>query len=311
MTFHTLSQKWLEAKRNFIKPSTYALYSYCISHYLDTALGKRTIHQLTENCIQQTILDFQTKPSCRKACLKKSTVRNLLVLIKQILAYAMRLGICPVRAFSIYFAKCNHRTDSRTLTLTEQGRLVRLISANASPKAVGILLSISMGLRIGEVCALRWRDFDLNEQTLTVEHTVQRLPCHADKQKKTTVVMGDAKTLSSCRILPLSDEVLTLLKALPQRNANDFVVSASEKLVEPRTLRRFYQRFCEKNGIRYLRFHALRHSFATRSIEHGVDCKTVSEILGHANVATTLNLYVHPSMAEKRRCVNLIKLCDM
>lgn len=86
-------------------------------------------------------------------------------------------------------------------------------------------------------------------------------------------------------------------------NSSFFVLTNSDKPTEPRTYRNYYKRLLNQLGIPPLKFHGLRHSFATRCIESNCDYKTVSVLLGHSNISTTLNLYVHPNMDQKKKCV--------
>lgn len=217
-----------------------------------------------------------------------------------------------IKEFAIDFKTVRSEKDARVpevYSLAERKKIMLRLSeiCKENKKAIGVMLSLSLGLRIGEVCALKWKNFDFKNKTVFIDGTVQRI-ARENLNAKTQVVLGSPKSFSSRRIIPVPDEISGILaSARKSYLIEDFVISGSVLPVEPRSLRYFFKSFCQKNGFRQLKFHSLRHSFATCCIENKADCKTVSEILGHSNIKTTMNLYVHPSMETKRRCINMTK----
>jgi integrase len=162
-------------------------------------------------------------------------------------------------------------------------------------------------LRIGEVCALKWESIDLNEAVLQVKQTVQRVYIKTAKDRGSSkLVIGNPKTRTSKREVPLSKALVNALRRLPKTTANSYLLTGTEFCMEVRTFRSYYQSFLDRHSIPRINFHALRHTFATRCIECGADAKTVSEILGHATIAMTMDLYVHPLVEQKRSCVELV-----
>ena len=184
-------------------------------------------------------------------------------------------------------------------------KILDYVQHNFTFMSLGIYISLSTGLRIGEICALKWSDINVADGTITVQRTIERIYVVEGEKKHTQLVINTPKTVNSCREIPMSKELLAMVKPMKKVVNGDFYVLTNEdKPKEPRTYRNYYNRLMEKLDIPKLKYHGLRHSFATRCIEAGCDYKTVSVLLGHANISTTLNLYVHPNMEQKKRCIN-------
>lgn len=160
-------------------------------------------------------------------------------------------------------------------------------------------------MRIGEICALRWRDIDTDSGVINVRQTIQRIYLIEANVRRTELVLGTPKTKNSIRDIPMTKDLIKLLKPLKRVvNESFFVLTNDRKPTEPRTYRNYYKQFMRELDMPDLKFHGLRHSFATRCIESRCDYKTVSVLLGHSNISTTLNLYVHPNMEQKKRCID-------
>lgn len=160
-------------------------------------------------------------------------------------------------------------------------------------------------MRIGEICALKWEDIDTENGIISVKKTIQRVYMIEGEERYTELILDSPKTKNSIRDIPMTRDLLKLLKPLKRIvNNNYFVLTNEAKPTEPRTYRNYYKQFMQEIGVPILKFHGLRHSFATRCIESKCDYKTVSVILGHSNISTTLNLYVHPNMEQKKRCID-------
>ena len=172
---------------------------------------------------------------------------------------------------------------------------------------LGILLAMDTGMMIGEICALKWSDINVTDGILTVNRTIERIYIIEGEKKHTELVINTPKTKNSCREIPMNKELLGMLKPLKKVVNDDYyILTNDERPTEPRTYRNYYKRVMEKLDIPKLKYHGLRHSFATRCIEVGCDYKTVSVLLGHSNISTTLNLYVHPNMEQKKRCIDKV-----
>ena len=191
------------------------------------------------------------------------------------------------------------------LSLTNQRKLISFVSDNFTFRNLGIMLCLHSGMRIGEVCALQWKDIDIVQGVIYVRRTIERIYIIENDVRRTELVISTPKTQNSIREIPLSKELIRLLKPL-KKVVNDtfYVLTNESNPTEPRTYRNYYKSVLDKLNIPHLKFHGLRHSFATRCIESQCDYKTVSVILGHANISTTLNLYVHPNFEQKKRCID-------
>lgn len=188
------------------------------------------------------------------------------------------------------------------MSLNHQRILMRHLLEQPTPQNIGVLLALCTGMRIGEVCALKWEDVDFAQKTIIVKHTVGRI--YNCELKSTERVHSSPKTKNSCREIPISKQLFQALKMVRKQSQSPYVVGTSIQSKEPRSYRDYFGRLLKRLDIPHLVFHGLRHTFATRCIESQCDYKTVSVILGHSNVATTLNLYVHPNLNQKKRCID-------
>lgn len=184
----------------------------------------------------------------------------------------------------------------------EQKRLIEYIKSNMSLTAFGILLSLCMGLRIGEICGLKWNDVDFQHKILHIRRTVQRITS-TDGTNKTKIVISTPKSAASFRDIAIPDFIMQYFKLL--RDENDrFILSGANKPVEPRTMRYRYKKILQASEVKNHNYHKLRHTFATNCAEHGFDIKTLSAVLGHSSVTLTLNRYVHPDFVYQRKMIN-------
>lgn len=304
MKFKNLALEWFESKQNYLKESTRAYYMFELQCYILPALGETEIDILDEDMIQKNVYQWQTNKGQSGKSLKKSTISNLIMLINQIIQYGVRKNLIPSFQFKISYIPETYRNICKTFTYEEQNKIIDAVNDNLSFKSFGILLSLTTGIRIGELCALRWEHIDNIQNVITIQNTLQRIYTK-DASQKTKIIIGNPKTENSLRIIPLSKTVQNTIKCLPNVNNNGYILTNNETFMEPRTFRRFYSKFLSTHNIRYLNFHCLRHSFATRLIQNGADYKCVSEILGHADISTTMNMYVHPDLKQKKNCIEL------
>lgn len=200
------------------------------------------------------------------------------------------------------------QTEQRVLTRAEQ----EMLRNSASDSDLPTILSLYTGMRLGEVCALKWSDIDWDRKTITVRRTAQRIvrSRSSEEGKKTMLMIGAPKSMRSHRVIPVPDFVLAQMKKQMKVDAADsFVFGISNRAAEPRTIQRRFKCLMEKLGISGVHFHTLRHSFATRLLELGVDVKTVSVLLGHGSVRTTLDFYAHSLIDQQRAAMELLAAC--
>lgn len=169
---------------------------------------------------------------------------------------------------------------------------------------LGVYICLSAGMRIGEVCALTWEDIDTDNGIISVNRTNQRIYVIEDGNRKTELILDTPKTKNSIREIPVSKDLLRILKPFKKIvNSSFFVLTNDAKPTEPLTYRSYYKNLMKELNMPDLKFHGLRHSFATRCIESNCDYKTVSVLLGHSNISTTLTHYVHPNMEQKKKAI--------
>lgn len=294
---------WLEHRRMKIKEQSYVKYEQIIKKQILPDIGTIAVKQIEEAYINRFLLQKSNRGRLDgKGGLAPGYVRTIAFIMKSALDFAAKKGYCKALQGEVVLPQAKKgRLD--ILTLTEQFRLEQNASAENSDKKLGILLSLYMGLRVGEVCGISWRDINFDDATLHIHHTVERISIRdagAD-HAKTKLVLTDVKSDASDRVLPIPSKLLQILKEC-RKGDTDFVLQGERHpYTDPRTLQYFFQRYLEHCHLRYVNYHVLRHTFATRCMESGMDIKSLSEILGHSNVNITLNTYVHSSLDHKRK----------
>lgn len=298
---------WLNEKKNYIKTSTYTYYLFEVQNYIIPRLGRLRMSEVNEKAIQNAVLYWQKQGGKNDMPLKKSTVQNMVMLIKQFLGYAAKEGYMEDQPINVHFIPGNPCKKKKVFSIQEQLEIINAIKEEPSYRAFGILLCLNSGLRIGEICALRLEDFDFDNGIMHINKTLQRIYDY-NGTPKTRIVISTPKTSTSIREIPLSSKMIDIMKKIYKNSEEGYILTNSSTYMEPRTFRKYYMDFLERHKIVPLNFHCLRHTFATRCIENGSDYKSVSEILGHTTINTTLNMYVHPQIEEKRKCVEQLFL---
>lgn len=297
-TFNEVAALWKADKRQYVKKSTYAIYAQLCNAYILPEFGGASA--LDEDGIQA----FANRLLARGYAIK--TVKDTMLVLKMIVRYGEKLGAWPHVEFKLrYPTQVDVPRPIVTLSDQHLNKLLRYLREHFSFKNLGILICLHSGMRIGEVCGLQWRDLDIAAGVIRVNKTVQRITISDGAIREDYVAVDVPKTASSVREIPIAREVKEMIrpfkKVMPPEN---YVISGGPQPLEPRTYRRYFKRLLLQLEIPPLRFHGLRHSFATRCIESKCDYKTVSVILGHASISTTMDLYVHPGFAEKKRCID-------
>lgn len=297
---------WLKEKREYIKESTYANYSNNIYNYIIPYLGDYYLHEINHKVIQDFIL-YLSK-SGRRTCdggLSEKTIKDITVIMKSSLKKGMMENRIDNFELKFKYPKSGVEHSIQVLSNREQNKLTDYVIENLNNKSIGILLTLYSGIRIGELCALKWSDIDFKRGILHINKTIQRIYLKEFEDDISKIVISTPKTKSAIRDIPINKSFLDLLRTLKGKS-EEYILTGTTHWVEPRSYRRYFDNILRKNKIKHLNFHALRHTFATNCISLGVDYKTVSELLGHTSVNITLNLYVHPRLREKKKCIDLI-----
>ena len=293
VTYSNWAAQWLTRKEQLVKESTFSAYSNIVVNHLVPHFGRVGLQDITEERIQSFAFHLLRDGRLDGAggMCERST-RDIIVVLKNSLRDAMKLKLLPSAEFEIQYPNKQDRFKIKVIAKSEQQKLVQAVYLALSPRSVGIMLALYTGLRIGEVCGLKWSDIDFENKMLHVNRTVQRVYRKTlDGKGKSQIIVGPPKTRSSRREIPISAILLPVLKRIAPETSDVFFLSGTEKCVEVRTYRTFFDDFLKKNQLENINFHALRHTFATRCIEAGGDCKPVSELLGHSSVNMTLNRY--------------------
>jgi len=287
--------EWLRISRGNLKPSTYIKYETMLERHIKPRLGGCCPAGITTNLIEA----FQEQ-LITEAALAPKTVKDILVLLRSVLNYTAKQESGMVPDVEISYPK-ERRKEMRVLSMEEQTRLVRYLLTEFDACRFGILLALFTGLRIGELCALRWEHLSLPDRSLQIAGTMQRLKDpDANGGAKTKIVIGSPKSDTARRSIPLTEYAAALCERMNPGNPEAFILTGTPHYMEPRTLQYRLKKYTEACGLEGVHFHTLRHTFATRCVEVGFEIKSLSEILGHANTTITLDRYVHSSMELKR-----------
>ena len=297
---------WLLDKKNYIKESTYANYSNAIFNHIIPKLGNYKLNALSNKLIQDYLLELSRNGKKNNSGgLSVKTIKDITIIIKGSIRKAINEGLMNHIELSFNYPKDESSEKIYVLTKNEQKKITDYCINNINSRNIGILISLYSGLRIGELCALKWEDIDFKKSLIVITKTVQRIYIKDKLESKSKIIITNPKTKNANREIPINKDFLEILKQIKTSN-QDYVISGNDKLIEPRTYRKYFDKVLKDIKINHINFHALRHTFATNCISLGIDYKTVSELIGHANVNITLNLYVHPRMSQKKKCINLI-----
>lgn len=291
-------KEWLQVNYFKITESSYVKYLSVIEKHINPFFGGMKAEAVST----ATISEF-THILSEKQGLSAKTVRDILTILKSILKYAKReLGVL-MPDVEIAFPK-NAKREMRVLTIEEQDKLIAALTTNMDEYKFGILLALITGMRIGELCALRWEHVNFKERYRQIKYTMQRLKntdTSGGRGGKTKISISDPKSDSSARRIPLTENALLLCGRFCRGGGAAFVLTGKEnQYCEPRKLQYHFNKIAEEAGLSDLHFHSLRHTFATRCVEVGFEIKSLSEILGHSTPKITLERYVHSSMELKR-----------
>ena len=288
---------WKEDKRQYVKQSTMAVYLLSLENHLLPVFGGKM--EVTEEEVQAFALDKLNHG------LSQKSIKDMLIVLKMVVRFGEKQGWLNHVEWKVKFPANQPKATLPFLTKAHQKKLMDYLKDNFTFPNLGILVCLSTGLRIGEVCALKWSDINMDTGLLHVNRTIERIYIVDSDKPHTEIVINTPKTKNSLREIPLSKELVRIFKSLMKVvNKDYYVLTNNTKPTEPRTYRNYFNKLLKQLDIPRLKFHGLRHSFATRCIESHCDYKTVSVLLGHADISTTLNLYVHPNEEQKRSCID-------
>lgn len=277
---NTLLSDWLEIwlmSQGVLKPTTKRVYKSHIENHINPQIGSIPLKKLNAEILQSFINNLE---------LSASTIKTVFSTLKSALIEAEDKGFIANVWSKVKLPK-KDISIVRVLSTAEQQRLEKVLTDNAD---VGILICLYTGLRIGELCALKWIDINFETSMLTVNGTQART------EKGVEII--SPKSNSSKREIPIPPFLLNKIRTIPRKG--DFVISKNGKHFDARTYRRHFKKILKKAHLPDIKFHSLRHTFSTRALEVGMDYKTLSEILGHSSVGITLDLYAHSLKEHKK-----------
>ena len=289
---------WLE---NYIKPSskerTYIRYEQLIRTHIAPKIGETDVNDLTPIALQSFVTELLNGGNKKTGKgLSANTVNAIISVMQNSLRTAHLLGYAKEYTANMIKRPKLKERKIECFTLAEQKKIETAVFENKKTKLFGIVLCLYSGLRIGELIALQWKDIDFAKGLLTVSRS-----CH---DTSGGIVFDEPKTATSRRIIPLPKQLLPKLKIIKKSSNSDFVVSVGGNAVSVRSYQRSFELLLKRLNIDHRGFHSLRHTFATRALECGMDVKTLSEILGHKNPTITLNRYAHSLLEHKSAMMN-------
>lgn len=294
-------RNWVTMSRVHIKESTYSRYIHLANAHILPYLGEIPTDRLTTQIIEKHISFLLNEGRLdKKGGLAPKTVSDILALIKGSIDYANCSGI-SINCYLDRLTVKKVQIDMRVLSVNEQHKLCEVLMREMNLTKFGVLLCMYTGIRIGEVCALKWESIDFSEGILSIRETLQRIQAtDVGACKKTKIVITEPKSKKAIRDIPLPNFVLECAASLKHDPKAYILTGRSDRYIEPRLLQYTFKKYTKECGLTDVNYHTLRHTFATRCIELGFDVKTLSELLGHASVNITLNRYVHSSMDTKK-----------
>ncbi len=301
--FREAAEGWLSAKKATVKESTFSYYTVMVHNHILPELGDLALEEMTPQRLTAFLMDKKAGGRLRDGQpMKDKTVADIKAVVRQILNWASlhelmeRAPVCPVVPV--------RQAPTEVLTRQEQSRLEAQLLEEDTPFCLGVWLTLYGGPRIGEVCALKWEDIDFANGTVQIHKTISRITdVDSGTPAGTKLIVSSPKTEYSMRSIPLPEAVCAYLKER-KKPGQRYVMTGTNHFLEPRSCLARLKRLLKRAGVREYTWHALRHTFATRCVESGVDVKSLSEIMGHSDVKITMQRYVHPSMDAKKYQVN-------
>lgn len=296
---------WLtKYEKNVIKSKTYYVYERIINNHINPIIGDYELKKITHNHVQDFINRKSEHGNLRtKEALSPNTIYLICSILHHALNLAYTLKLINSDLFSLVYRPKIKQKEITAFTIEEQKCLEGYCLMSNKTNYFGIILCLYTGIRIGELLALSWDDIDFDNHLLHIRHTLSTY----SKDNHMERYLEEPKTMKSKRIIPLSLALINHLKKIKKQSTSRYIITTKKnRLVDVRSYQRTYERILKKCQIKYKNFHCLRHTFATRALELGVDVKTLSELLGHSNATITLNRYAHSMMNYKIQVMNKI-----
>lgn len=303
MTVKQLFKIWITYKKEHVKPRTFERYNDIINRYINVNIGASDISDIDHKCLQRMLEKLYKKGSNEP--LAASSINTVISVLNLGFEYACDLGLIDNNP-CVRIKRLNTTSNkSQAFSRSDQIKLERYITSARNDSYFGILLCLYSGLRIGELLGLKWEDFDVENGAIYVKRTVYR----RNMLEMDDDDLNSPKTQSSERVIPLPYHIKNMLIDKMIKSKGEYIVSnAHGRPMLTRTYQKIFKNVCFECGVKPLNFHSLRHTFATRAIESGMDVKTLSELMGHKSATITLNRYAHSMLETKIAMMNRLAL---
>ncbi len=295
-----ISKLWLEKKQYEISETTYAIYYTNIKNHIEPYFQNIFISEIDTVIVNNFVKEKLERGKLNASGgLSVERVKVLYYILKNILYCANSMGYITQNIEKIRFPQ-KKQVQIEILSAEQQKQLEQVLYEDKTIYKIRIIICLYTGIRIGEVCALKWKDIQFENAMLHIHKTVCRTKDFSESERKTKLIVKEPKTKHSVRYIPLGFALLEYLKKYKQEDDYFILNKSRVKPLDPRTYQNQFYSYLKKCNIKKMKFHILRHTFATRWIENNCDIKSLSEILGHSNITITMNTYVHPTMELKR-----------
>lgn len=301
-----LNYWFYQVEKNSVKPSTAATFYDLIFRHIIPELGEYHLSELNLLLLQSFInRKYENGRLDRKGGLSYQTISSICTVLNMALQYAQSNEMLAKNYCADVRLPKPEWKKVRVFTRKEQKKIEDTVRKSKNPNGIGIILCLYTGIRIGELCALRMEDVDISNRMLHVQRTMERIKCIEEGGRRTMLYVGRPKSHSSIRDIPLPQFLAESLRSYMNQYRADaaadapFIRGKNGNAIEPRVYQKYFQTILHKAEVENANFHCLRHTFATRTLEAGVDPKTLSELLGHSNASITMNIYAHSLYEHK------------
>ncbi|MCL2354399.1 MAG: site-specific integrase [Oscillospiraceae bacterium] len=303
-TFEGAIKQFLTNTKAKLKQSTFSRYTFICERYILPYFKQIELKNLNNDIINKFIQDKIENGGLKGLPLSAKTISDMVCLLKQIIK-----NYCKSIDFDINIIKpCYKQQEITVFSDIEYNKLKTYLSFDTDNKKLGIIIAMLTGIRIGELCALKWENIDLENGTIFINKTIQRIKNTDDtEENKTKIIIDVPKSTTSIRIIPIPQILINKLKNFKAHN-HTYLLTNTENYIEPRIYQRHFKHYLKICKIKDNKFHSLRHTFATMAISKGIDVKTLSILLGHADVGFTMKRYVHPNMEHKREQIEKLAI---
>jgi len=300
-TMEQIAKDFLVQSKPRLKESTFSRYSFLCERHIIPYFKTMELDKVNNESINKFTKHKLNNGGLMGTPLSPKTVNDIVSLLLQILKEHYKLDI------SIDKLSCK-QSEINIFTELEYNRLKSYLSIGIDSRKLGVITAMLTGIRIGELCALKWENIDLENGVISINKTIQRIKTTDTKtQSKTKIIIDSPKSNASIRAIPIPVVLINKLKGFKAKD-DTYLLTNTTNYIEPRIYQRYFKNYLSDCNLKDNNFHTLRHTFATMAISRTMDIKTLSILLGHADVSFTMKRYVHPNMEHKREQIEKLAM---